>query len=258
MKRNILKIIIGSAILIGLFSSCDKDNDYLASFTPSEGLAYLKIIDFAPGFRLATNSRDSFNVFVNGNKVNGAFLTYNSMFPTVTVPYIAIPAGAQSIRLSVNGVLTPDSITIGSFSKTLQAGSYYSFIITDSVLKGNEAKQMFLKDEFALTDTGSFSLRFVHAILNDSVGKNVDIYSVRYQKNIFTNISPGTATPFTILPYTLSPDTLIVRRPGLLYPLDSLKGAGFSRRRSYTIVYKGQPGTTSGTRARLLVQYTNL
>ena len=116
---------------------------------------------------------------------------------------------------------------------------------------------MIVRDQFTVTDTGHFTLRFVNAVLNDTLGKNVDIYSVRYKTNIFTNISPSTATPFMLQNYTTLADTLIVRRPGFLYPLDSLKGASFSRQRAYTIIFKGQPGTTTGTKARTLIQYTN-
>jgi hypothetical protein len=258
MKKNILKIIIVTTVVLGLFVSCDKDQEFLANYDSTESLAYLKIVHYSPAFRQVVNGRDSFNVYVNGNKVNGAFLTYGSIFPGNTTPYLAVPAGPQSLRITVNGVLTPDSITLASLNKTLEPGGYYSFIITDSVLKSNEAKQMFLRDLVAKTDTAHFSLRFVHALLNDTVGKNVDIYSVRYKTNIFSNIAPGTATPFSVLDYTALTDTLIVRRPGFLYPLDSLRGASFARQRAYTVVYKGLPGTTTGTKARTLTQHTNL
>ena len=149
-------------------------------------MAYLKVADFSTSFRQIVNGRDSFNVYVNGNKVNGTFMTYGSFFPTTL--YAGVPAGPQSIRITVNGIATPDSITLASFNKTLTAGAYYSFILTDSLLKTDESKQIFVQDNFALTDTLHFSLRFIHAILNDTAGKNVDIYSNQDMQQIFSAI----------------------------------------------------------------------
>src|SRR5437870_5357259 len=133
MMKNIFKLIIGCTIVMATFFSCEKDKELLAVTTNPNGLAFLKILDYAPSFRAATLGRDSFNVYVNGAKVNGSFLTYNSIFPGTTNPYLAVPAGPQSIRITVNGVLTPDSITLISLNKTLLSNAYYSFIITDSV-----------------------------------------------------------------------------------------------------------------------------
>ena len=258
MKKNILIILI-FACTTGLIWSCKKKLELVAPVSGTSGLAYLKIADFATSFRLAVNGSDSFNVYVNGVKVNGAFLTYGSIFPTISNLYAGVPAGPQSIRISVNGKVTPDSITLASFNKTLTEGSYYSFIITDSLLKGDESKQIFVQDNFARTDTTHYTLRFVHAILNDSVGgvKNVDVYSTRRAANIFSNIAPGTVTAFTTLPYTLANDTLIVRRPGFLYPLATLNTVVFARERAYTLVYKGQPGTTTAPKGRSIITYTN-
>ncbi len=256
MKKNILIVLI-FACTIGLIWSCNKKLELVSPVSGTSGLAYLKIADFSTSFRQVVNGSDSFNVYVNGVKVNGTFLTYNSIFPTITNLYIGVPAGPQAIRITVNGKLTPDSITLASFNKTLTAGNYYSFIITDSLLKSDESKQIFVQDNFTISDTTHFTLRFIHAILNDSVGKNVDVYSTRQAANIFSNISPGTVTPFTTLPYTLANDTLIVRRPGRLDTLARLNLVVFARQRALTLVYKGQPGTTTGTKARGLVIYTN-
>src|ERR1035437_9592013 len=240
MKKNISIIIIIFACAIALIWSCTKKTDLLAPTASVDGLAFLKVADFSTSFRQIVNGRDSFNVYVNGNKVNGTFMTYGSFFPTTL--YAGVPAGPQSIRITVNGIATPDSITLASFNKTLTAGAYYSFILTDSLLKTDESKQIFVQDNFALTDT---------------LGKNVDIYSTRYATNIFSNISPGTTTAFTTQAYTLPADTLIVRRPGRLDTLARLNIVSFSRQRAYTLVYKGQPGTTTAPKGRALITYVN-
>lgn len=258
MKKNILIALI-FACTAGLIWSCNKKLELVAPVAGTDGLAYLKIADFSTSFRQVVNGSDSFNVYVNGIKVNGTFLTYNSIFPTITNLYAGVPAGPQSIRITVNGKVTPDSITLASFNKTLTAGNYYSFLITDSLLKADESKQIFIQDNFARTDTTHFTLRFIHAILNDSVGgvKNVDVYSTRKAGNIFSNVAPGTVTTFQTQPYTLAADTLIVRRAGFLYPLATLNTVVFARERAYTLVYKGQPGTTTAPKGRAIIVYTN-
>lgn len=261
MKKyiSLLTIVAFTTVLI---SSCNEKTDILGTFTNTEGLAFVKIIHAAPAFRQVTNTwRDSFNVYANGLKVNGTFLTYNSSFPG-TNPYYAVPAGPQSIRIALQGsALNPDSVTLASFNKTLEAGSYYSFIVTDSLLKGNEATQMFVKDVFSLTDNDHFTLRFVHALLNDTAGKRVDIFSTLYNKNIFSDIAPGTVTAFLPFDYTVPTETLIVRRAGTLFELARLTGASFGRAKAYTIVYRGQPATifnaTTAVRGRNLIQYSH-
>ena len=231
-----------------MFYACTKETKYDAvTFSPA-GSAFIKVLDYAPSFRQVTSNRDSFNIFVNNIKINGSFLTYNSAYPNgVNDTYAAVPPGTQSIRLSVNGVVTPDSITIATFSKTINAGEYYTLILTDSLLNNLNATQIWVKDNPVLTDTGHFTLRFIHAVLNDTAGKNVDIYSSRYLVNIFSNVAPAATTPFTPFAYTTLSDTLIVRRAGTLNELARLNSASFTRQRAYTLVYKGNGNLTSAT-----------
>jgi hypothetical protein len=258
MKKNIILLgMIGC--VVSLIYSCNKGLVTNAPTVSPAGSAFIKVIDFAPSFRLVTNNRDSFNVFVNNIKINGSFLTYNSSYPSsVNDTYAAVPPGPQTIRLSVNGVNTPDSITLATLTKTVNAGEYYTFIITDSLLNSVDAKQIWTKDLPALTDTGHFNLRFIHAVVNDTTGKNVDIYSTRYLTNIYSNVAPTTVTPFAPQAYTLLTDTLIVRRAGTLFELGRLNSASFARQRAYTLVYKGNGNLTSAsTKGRVLTTYIN-
>lgn len=262
MKKNILILLV--ACTMGLLWSCKKDLKLVNAVSTTEGLAFIKIIDASPNFRNVFKGADSFNIYVNGVKINGSQLTYNSVFPAAIANlYAGVPAGPQSIRITVNGKLTPDSITLGSLNKTLDAGSYYSFIITDEALGANEARQMFIKDNFALVDTNNFTVRFVNAVLNDA--GPVDVYSFRRAANIFTNVAPATATPFVNLSYTLPTsllsDTLYVRATGTLTDIakvtvNASSAIFFNRGRAYTLLYKGQFGVT-GTKARALILYTN-
>lgn len=258
MKKSIA-ILLGITAFLTILYSCTKEIKYNATTVSPAGSAFIKVLDFAPSFRLVTSNRDSFNVFVNNIKINGTFLTYNAGFPnSVNDTYAAVPPGVQMIRLSVNGVTTPDSITIATFNKTINAGEYYTLILTDSLFSNIEANQIWVKDNVKLTDTGHFSLRFIHAVLNDTTGKNVDVYSQRYLTNIFSNITPATTTTFSQFAYTSLSDTLIVRRAGTLNELARLNSASFVRQRAYTLVYKGNGNLTSATtKGRVLTTYIN-
>jgi hypothetical protein len=253
MKKNI-SIILLFAFTFGLLSSCEKKLTYVDPSSTTDGLAFIKVIDASPNFRQVFKGSDSFNIYVNGLKVNGGQLSYNSIFPTATNLYAGVPAGPQSIRVTVNGKVNPDSITLLSVNKTLDAGSYYSFIITDEALGSNEARQMFLKDNFALTDTSHFTLRFIDAVLNDATP--VDVYSINNAANIFTNISPGTTTAFSSFNYNLTSDILSIRVAGTLTEITKVTGAVLTRSRAYTLLYKGSSVGT-GTKARTAIVYAN-
>lgn len=250
MKKYISILIF--ICTIGFLWSCEKELTLVNSVSLTEGLAFIKIIHASPNFRQVYKGADSFNVYVNGVKINGTQLSYNAMFPTSTNLYAAVPAGPQSIRITVNGRLTPDSITLASLNKTLEKGSYYSFIITDEALTANETRQMWLKDDFALTDTNNFTIRFVNAVLNDA--GPVDVYSFLKARNIFQNIAPATATPFITLPYTIITDTLYIRAAGTLTEIARINIVNGStnaanRGRPYTLLYKGLLGSTAKPRS---------
>ncbi len=258
MKKYISGILLLSCT-IGWLWSCNEKIKLVSPTSSPDGLAYIKIGQYAPNFRTVFGNRDSVNVYSNGVKLNGTFLTYGSIFPSSTDLYAAVPAGTQALRVTVNGVTTPDSITLFTVTKNLTAGSYYSLMLTDSVLTTNEAKQIFVQDNFVISDTSHFTVRFVHAVLNDSLGKNIDVYSTRLASNIFSNIAPGTTTPFISEPYNLIPDTLIVRRAGINFELARISSVAtpIQRQRAYTLIYKGNAANTTAPKGRSLSYFTN-
>ncbi len=83
------------------------------------------------------------------------------------------------------------------------------------------------------------------------------MYSTRQGTNLFSNIAPGTVTNFVTQPYTLATDTLIVRRPNSTFELARLNTVVFARQRVYTVIYKGTPNLTTGTKPRSLAIYSN-
>lgn len=264
MMKNIPIILI--LICFGFINwRCTKKPiDLVGPTSAVDGFAYLKIGHFSTNFKnIVGSNKDSFNVYVNGNKINGAFMTYGSIFPSTANLYAKVPAGSQLIRLTLNGAISPDSLTLVGFSKNLIAGNYYSLIMNDSLFSPNESKQMFIQDNFSIADSNHFTVRLIHAILNDSAGKNIDVYSTRLSANMFSNISPGTITPYITEPYNVVADTLIVRRAGSLFELarystvNNTNGVLLARQRAFTLLYKGTPVNT-GTKPRSLINFANL
>ncbi|MFN2437691.1 MAG: DUF4397 domain-containing protein [Chitinophagaceae bacterium] len=261
IRYSVLALLAYSCLII---TACDKDTEWNADRTFTAPFSYVRIINVAPSFRTIFNERDSVNVSFNGAKFNAGYITYNSVFPSAD--YSAVPSGNQLVRLNY-GVLNPDSTTIYSFSKTLEGAQRYSLIITDSIKSNNDAVQMWLKDNFTQPAQGMFGIRLVHAVTNDTVGKAIDLYSVRQQKNLFTNIQKSTSTDFVYSPIPVSGDTLIVHRSGTNIELARIPRTTdvnlpitLGNQRVYTVIYKGNTTitATTNTRARSLLLYTNL
>jgi len=255
MKNNIIYIFLIGFLLMGL-NSCKRDYTMIAGYLPIKGTSQVKVLNLSPSFRKVYNAADSFNVLVNGGVINSPFLSFSSMFPATgtSYGYVSVPAGLDTFKLSVPGKLTGDSIPITSISQLLLKDSSYTFLITDSALT-------FIHDSYSPPLSGYFNLRLVHAALNDTAGKNIDIYSTRYNTTIFKNIKPGANTYFTAFAYNAQlNDTLYVRRAGsTTITLDTLNAVSFSNQRTYTLYYKGDATTnwTTNTKRRHLAVYVN-
>jgi hypothetical protein len=86
---------------------------------------------------------------------------------------------------------------------------------------------------------------------------NVDIFSIKRQENIFTNISPTTVTEFIPIASALN-DTLFVRPTGTLTNLTQLNGLVPTARRTYTVIFRGSYRVTTGAAARTLTSFLSL
>ena len=255
------KILTYTGLLITttlLIISCEKKAELKAGFSTVEDKAFVRVIHSAPSFRLIFNAPDSFNIFINDAKVNAAQITYAGLFPAsgTLFGYIAIPTGLQNIKLSVAGVVNPDSIPLTLFTKIFTKGQYYSIIVTDNIKSANDSSKIILPDTYTVPNNGNYSMRFVHAVLNDTAGLKIDVYSARRNANILNAITPGQIVNFQSLPYNSQiSDTLIVRRAGTLQSLATVNGISFGNQRVYTIIYRGDGTLTSGAKSRALATY---
>lgn len=280
-------IIIVAATFITI-SACKRDFIIINNPTIADSsFAYVKLVDASPYFRQVTGAADSFNVFFNGVKVNGPALSYNSLFPIsinssstatnlIVNSYFAVAPGTQTIKLSVAGVVNPDSIPILSLTKTLVAGRMYSLLITDSIKSARDSVQIFVQDYWTPPAAGFINIRLAHTVMNDTTGKLVDVFSYAKGTTILTNVKPGQVTPFTSIGYNFQiPDTFYITRPlpvqnpalppntpvsqrtVLAKMLFTPISTGAVPQRSYTLYFKGDGNLTSGTRGRSLASYIN-
>ncbi len=267
IKKKVLIIIITCVMVTGYFS-CKRDYTMRSPAATTQGKSFLRIIDASPNFRNIFNLPDSFNVIINGNKITAytpgtsVLMTFGAIFPTVSsgYGYVAIDPGTATVKLSV-GINNPDSVQIAAFTKTFVADKYYTFMITDSVRSSRDSTQMFIQDAYSAVPSGYYNLRFIHAVLNDTAGKAVDIWSTRANRYIFTNIKPGSITSFSQWAYNpILNDTFFVRRTGApTVVLDTLNAASFSNQRTYTLYYRGDGNSnlSSNTKKRRLATYVH-
>jgi hypothetical protein len=259
--KKIISYTLLVATSIMLFTACKKQTDLVADFSLSSEKAFLRVIHVAPSFRAIYNAPDSFNIYVNNGKVNNSFITFGGQFPasgSTQNGYFAVNPGYNNVVLSYGGILSQngDSIPFSLSDRLFALGKYYSIIITDRYNQNVDSVKMILEDKFTTPSNNNYGLRFIHAVLNDTAGRNIDVYSIRRGANIVSNIKPGQVVDFQQIPIqSVLNDTLYVRRAGTSFNLSTLNGASFSNQRTYTMIYRGDGRLTSGTKARSLANY---
>ncbi|WP_298299375.1 hypothetical protein [Hydrotalea sp.] len=282
MKYIIIKIFVIVTFFAAIFA-CKKTFIINTPYQVLDSsMAYLKIVHASPFFRRATGAQDTFNVFVGNIRLNNTpFLTYNGIFPnavnptssSITNTYMAVPAGLQQFHFSIPGVLNQDSVQLFSFSKKLNPGSFYTLLITDSMLSKRDSSKIFIQDIFSTPLQGNISLRFIHAVLNDTAGKTVDVFSYARNATILTKITPDSATAFQTLGYNTGViDTFYVTRSlatgqpsntplanrTILAKLPfATNTTGAAPQRVFTLYYKGDANTATGKKPRTIASYIN-
>lgn len=261
-QHSIYKTIFAAAVLTAGLIACRKNPPQTMTYraTTDQQTSYVRIIHAAPSFRTIMGNKDSFNVIYANSKMNGAFLTYGSIYPSAT--YTGIYSGSIPFQFQDNDPNSTSPATFHSFVRNLEPEKYYSLIITDSIRSNNPLRQMWVQDNFVQPDTGSFGIRFIHAVWNDTAGRTIDLFSTNRRANLFTGIAAGTVTEFIYPKLPTATDTLIVRRSGTGFELARLNTVGFGNRRVVTYIYRGNgntpPSGAAALRPRGLISYTNL
>lgn len=266
MKLFYTGVLMAASIVV--LVACNRDTEWEGARKNTTGLAFIRFGHAAPNFRALTGQRDSFSILVRNDRVNSNFISYTGSagpFQPGGAAYIATQPGAVPIRFALSSPTNPDSTAIFSTTRNLEAGKYYSYIITDSFRSADPSRQIFLEDPLFVPGPTQFAVRFVHSVLNDTVGRTVDLFSSRLRGNLFTNVPIGGATGFVSFPQYNTPstnDTIIVRRSGTTQELARLNGELLQGQKVYTYIYRGNTAVipvtgNTNVRVRALVRWTN-
>lgn len=206
-------------------------------------------------------------VYVDGSAVTGAALAYNGIFPLTPASF--------SINSGVRAFLVRDTLGTStqppmSFTQNLQAGSYYTVFLYDTV---NAPKQKTVINNVVIPTDTSARIRFAFFAYAPFLIPQVDIFSVKLNRNLFSNVSVTDVTDFIPI-NSRSTDTLIVRVAGSGTNLMNRTVSGtpavttFSpiqlvltptRLRSFTLVFRGSYRTdlTTASQVRNLTLMVN-
>lgn len=187
------------------------------------------------------------NYLYNGDvPLTGAAVGYGGVFPSSAGFYSAVNAGQQNLRIldtTTATIQNPISIS-GDFA----AGKYYTIYTYDTV---TTVKHLAVEDQIEVPADTTARVRFVNLPFSRTDIPNVDIFSKKANQNIFSNVSPLSATDF--IPYaSVQSDTLYVRPTGTTTNLATLNSFVASRKRSYTFIFRGNYNVTTGATARTL------
>ena len=186
------------------------------------------------------------NLFVDGTATTGLAGTfgYGSLFPG-TVFGVAVDPGQRTFI--VRDTLASTTQTPITVSANVAAGSKYTIFTYDTLTR---TKARIVETSIVITD--SSRVRLVNLIFSTTPVPNIDVFSVRRNANIFTNVAPEQITGY--IPYSsFRTDTLYVRATGTTVNLTPILTFSATPRRSYTLVFRGRYQTTGTTGvARLL------
>ena len=231
--------------------SCKRDYPLVAASSGIGANAYLQVVHASPNFRKIFNQPDSLNVFLGSVKLNATFLKYGVGYPNGV--YAAVQPGTVAIRLTVNGVTTPDSITVVTLQKTLVAGNYYTLVITDSINSPRDSSKIWLRDSYPKPTSGAgyFYLRLINGVVNGN--DTVDLYSSRRNQVLLSKVKVDSTTPFTPFSTILnSSDTLFVRKAGTGNVLAKVSTVIFGDQQFYTAYYIGDTTALPAAKTRTL------
>jgi hypothetical protein len=103
-------------------------------------------------------------------------------------------------------------------------------------------KQKTVKNDIIIPDDTTARVRFANFIYSKTPVPNVDLFSVKRNANVFTNVATTDVTgyiPFNSAVTNATADTLMVRETGTTILLAQLNTYLPIRKRSYTLVLRG-------------------
>jgi hypothetical protein len=245
MKMKSIKHIKNTAafMMLMLLVSCEKE--YSSLLTQDTSLGNKANVKFYNGIMSSLRNY----VYANNVALNGATIAYGGVFPALSPSYASLPSG--NIALTIKDTLVTSTQPVMNFSANLEPGAYYTVIAYGTNLA---PKQKVVKDLITEIPDTTARIRFANFASNATAIPNIDIFSIKRQTNIFTNVPAETMTGF--IPYaSASSDTLFVRATGTTTNLTQLNGLNPTAKRSYTVIFRGTYSVTTGATARTLASF---
>lgn len=242
MKKNLLIYVAG--LFMVAFAACEKDYEGRLVTQPTELSPENKAtLQF---YNSTINSVRTY-VFIDNVLTSGTATSYTAtaaLYPSTAPSKLTVEPGARSIVIrDTLATTTQPAVTV---TGTFDAGASYTVFSYDTL---NRAKALLVKDNIVVPADTTARLRFANFPFSTVAIPNIDVFSVRRQANIFTNVPVNSVTDFIpMAAATTVSDTLHVRATGTTANLVSVNGFNPLRKRNYTLVFRGSY-RTSGTGA---------
>jgi len=262
-----ISILFGSLLIIA--GACETENllDENINTEPidSSTVAFVKFMqNFAgnsPQLPTAPNATTGPQVFLyaNGAKLTGTPVGFGAVgfFPTTTV-YSTVPASANItfhvVQARMNLAVVPNipapiaGDTLITFSQTLEAGKFYSFIMGDTV---PTLKVTVVEDQLPTPAYQKYKIRMANWLMN--LGDTINVYSRREGREIIQNISHKQISDWIELPLPVISDTIELRKKGTVAAYISIPTFAPAGMRMYTILSRGKTGLTGKLPAATII-----
>jgi hypothetical protein len=260
--KTILKYTAGltGVLLSGmLLVSCTKTFDSKVSATYNNGNSSNVQL------YVATVGATRNYLYVDYKPVNGALLTFGSLFPGTGFGF-NVPTGMRSFLL--RDTLTTSTQPQLSFAQNMEIGKSYTVFAYDTI---TTVAQKTVETPIVIPSDSSARIRFANFVYNPGMLTGFDLYSKKRQQNIFTNLLVTDVSSF--IPYASnSTDTFYIRPTGTTTNLQNFNPSPApgswndisvvltpTPKRSYTIVFRGgyRATTTTNTTVRNLTAFAN-
>lgn len=227
------KILAGCGVLVTVmgFMGCKKDLDK----TIQENFDFTNTANVQLYNGIVGSNRTY--LYIDNKAINGATIAYGAAFPATGYGFTV--TGAETAFLVRDTAATTTQLPM-SFMQNFESGKHYTMFLYDTI---TAPKQITVETDITVPTDSTARLRFANFAYSTAALPPVDVFSVKRQANIFTNITKTQVTNF--IPYaSASNDTLIVRYAGTTTLVTQLNGINPVQQRSYTVVLRG--GATKG------------
>jgi hypothetical protein len=252
------KIIIPILLLVAFLQACEKNNINADKSVITQQPTGRSNVKFFHGYNgltpslAATANGPSVDIYVNNEKVNGAAITYSTVFPLSSGAYLDAPAGSVNIKVILSRInsLPVSTDTLLNQNITLNANGHHSVFLTESTTAtGAGIGLTVLTDNISIPEYGRFRVRFVNTV---PTTEQIELYNTTTRGIYGLPILFKGNSDYFDLPLQNGSNTFAARLPGAA---TNIATAVFStaNQRIYTLWYRGHPTIAGRTRSLVSV-----